>query len=79
MGHVAVLLDPTPALAFGITWTGTMLAAAIAAGLPVLQDVVCVHDMEAARGGQSEAPAAVTLRHRVILLVGTARPRHAQH
>ncbi len=79
MGHVAVLLDPTPALAFGITWTGTMLAAAIAAGLPVLQDVVCVHDMEAAGGGQSEAPASVTLRHRVILLLGTARARHAGH
>jgi hypothetical protein len=56
-----------------------MLAAAIAAGLPALQDVVCVHDVEAEGGGQSEAPASVTLRHRVILLLGTARARHAGH
>jgi hypothetical protein len=79
MGRVAVLLDPTPALAFGITWTGTVLAAATAAGLPLLQDVICVHDMEAEGGGQSKAPASVTLRHRVILLLGTARARLAAH
>lgn len=77
MGHMAVLLDPTPALAFGITWTGTILTAATAVGLPVLQDVVCVHEMEAEGSGQCEAPASVTLRHRVILLLGTARARHA--
>jgi hypothetical protein len=65
-GHVAVLLDSSSALAYGITWTGTFLAAATGAGLPVLRDVVCVHDMEADRAGQSEAPASVTLRHRVI-------------
>jgi hypothetical protein len=78
-GHVAVLLDPTPALAFGITWTGTILAAATSAGLPVLQDVVSVHDLAADRAGQSEAPASVTLRHRVILVLGTARARHVAH
>jgi len=79
MPSVAVLLDPTPALAFGITWTGTVLAAATAAGLPVLQDVVCVHDLDAEAAAHSEAPGFVTLRHRVILLLGTARARHVAH
>jgi hypothetical protein len=79
MGHMAVLLDPTPALAYGITWTGTLLAGATGAGLSVLQDVVCVHDMETDAAGRSEAPASVTLRHRVILVLGTARARHAEH
>ena len=79
MGHVAVLLDPTPALAYGITWTGTLLAAATGSGLPALQDIVCVHDMEADGAGQSEAPGSVTLRHRVILVLGSARARHVAH
>lgn len=79
MGRVAVLLDPTPALAFGITWTGTLLAAATAAGLPALQDVVCLHDLEADATGRSEAPAFVTLQHRVILLLGTGKARHVAH
>ncbi|MFZ0160940.1 MAG: hypothetical protein WAL50_18060 [Kineosporiaceae bacterium] len=79
MGHVAVLLDPTPALAFGITWTGTLLAAATTAGLPVLRDIVCVHDMDTDDAGQSKAPASVTLQHRIILVLGTARARHAGH
>lgn len=79
MGHVAVLLDPTPALAFGITWTGTMLAAAIAAGLPTLQDVICLHDLKTNDADQSERPGSVTPRHRVILLLGTGRARHVAH
>lgn len=76
LGRVAVLLDPALALAFGITWTGTVLAAATAAGLPALQDVVCTHDLDAHDADQSEAPGAVTLIHRVILLLGTGRARH---
>jgi hypothetical protein len=78
MGLVAVLLDPTPALAFGITWTATVLNAATAAGLPTVQDVICVHDLQA-DADQSEVPASVTLQHRVILLLGTGRARHVAH
>ncbi|WP_143447415.1 hypothetical protein [Kineosporia sp. R_H_3] len=79
MGRVAVLLDPTAALEFGITWTGTLLAAATTVGLPVLQDVVCMHDLESEAVGQSEASGSATLRHRVILLLGTGRARHVAH
>lgn len=79
LGRVAVLLDPVPALAFGITWTGTVLAAATAAGLPALQDVVCTHDLDAHDADQFDAPGAVTLKHRVILLLGSGRARHAAH
>jgi hypothetical protein len=79
LGRVAVLLDPTPALAFGITWTGTVLAAATAAGLPLLQDVVCTHDLDADSVAHAEAPGAVTVRHRVVLLLGTGRARHVAH
>lgn len=79
LGCVAVLLDPTPALAFGITWTGNVVAAATAAGLPVLQDVVCMHDLEEDHAEQSEAPGSVTLNHRVTLLLGIGRARHVAH
>lgn len=78
MGHVAVLLDPTPALAYGITWTGTLLAAAKSSGLLLLQDILCLHSLNTDNAGQAEGPASVTLQHRVILVLGTARARHAE-
>lgn len=77
-GQVAVLLDPTPAHAYGITWTGTMLAAAAEAGLPVLQDIVCVHDLTLVGDAPSDAATSVTLRHRVILILRPPGGRHVQ-
>lgn len=77
-GQVAVLLDPTPAHAYSITWTGTMIAAAAEAGLPALQDIVCVHDLTLDGDAPADAPTAVTMRHRVVLILRPPGGRHAQ-
>lgn len=77
-GQVAVLLDPTAAHAYSITWTATMLAAAAEAGLPVLQDVVCVHDLALDDDSPADAATSVTLRHRVVLILRPPGGCHAQ-
>lgn len=76
-GRVAVLFDPTPAHAYSITWTATMLAAAAEAGLPLLQDIVCVHDLAMDGDAPADAATSVTLRHRVVLILRPPGGRHA--
>lgn len=75
-GQVAALLDPSPAHAYSITWTGILLAAAAEAGLPVLQDIVCVHDLTLDGDAPADAATSVTLRHRVVLLLRPPGGRH---
>ena len=60
----AVVLEPVPAQAVTITWTGMLLAAAAEAGLTTLQDIISVLDSRAGhrpecqeRVGGKRAPA----------------------
>lgn len=77
-GVVAVILEPTPAHAFGITWTGVLLTAARAAELNLLQDIVCLHDLQVADDQTPDAAPTAALLHRIILILRTRTGRHAQ-
>lgn len=80
-GHVALLLEPTIAQPYTITWTGALLAAARTVGLDYLQDVVCLHTTPdtpdpTPDGAPRPAPAS-THRHRVVLILRPQAGRHA--
>jgi hypothetical protein len=73
-GLTALVLEPTPIEAFTITWTGILLSAAAAAGLTILQDVICLHVAPA----EDEHHDALGQRaqHRVILVLRAPSGRH---
>jgi hypothetical protein len=75
-GHVALLLEPTISQAYTITWTGAVLAAAHAAGLDYLQDVICLHH---APDDPPDHPAGDTgiAWHRVVLVLRHQAGLHA--
>lgn len=77
-GSVAVILEPTPAHAFSITWAGSLLHAAANSWLPTLRDVIIVHDLRQSEADHRGAPAVVTIRQRVILVLGCLGGRHGR-
>ena len=73
----AVVLEPVPAQAVTITWTGVLLAAAAEAGLTTLQDIICVLDSPPDTDPNCGSESAVTVHQRVILLLRAQAGRHA--
>lgn len=76
-GQVALVLEPTSAQLFTVTWTRALLDAASTAGLTILQDVICLHIPagidDPAHGGQQR-----TAVHRVVLVLAVPGGRHAR-